>query len=213
MNTSQTLSKPYSTMEEWLNTISHGLGFLAAIVGFVFLSLKAEGLYAHVVITIYATSMLLMFLSSTLYHACRNVKLKQVFKVIDHSAIYLLIAGTYTPFMLLSVGGWLGIGAMILIWSIALTGVLFKCFAARKYPKLSVITYLLMGWLALFFIYPLYLALSATGLWLLVCGGLCYTVGVLFYVAKQVQYTHAIWHTFVVGGCMCHYFAIYYAVL
>jgi hemolysin III len=213
MNSPQTLSKPYSTVEEWLNTISHGLGILAAIVGFVFLSLKAEGVYAHVVVSIYAASMLLMFLSSTLYHACRHAKLKQVFKVIDHSAIYLLIAGTYTPFMLLSVGGWLGIGAMILIWSIALTGVLFKCFAGGKYPKLSVITYLLMGWLALFFIYPLYLALSATGLWLLVCGGLCYTVGVVFYVAKQVQYTHAIWHTFVVGGCICHYFAIYYAVL
>lgn len=212
--TQQSHSKrPYSVIEEWLNAITHGLGFIAAVLGFVALLLKAQGFYAQVVVTIYASSMLMMFLSSTLYHSVTQPNLKFVLKVIDHSAIYLLIAGTYTPFMLLSVGGWLGVGATIMIWTIGLSGVVFKCFVKGGFPKLSVILYVLMGWLALFFIYPLYHALPGGGMWLLVLGGLCYTFGVLFYVAKKVQYTHAIWHAFVVAGCICHFFAIYDYVL
>ena len=213
MNSVQVSKAPYSVIEEWCNASTHGLGFIAAIVGLVFLCLKAEGTYAQTVVVIYASSMMLMFLSSTLYHAITLPKIKRLFKVIDHSAIYLLIAGTYTPFMLVSVGGWLGIAATVLIWSIALSGIAFKIFARGKFPKLSLITYLLMGWLALFFIYPLYQALPVEGLRLLVLGGLCYTVGVVFYVAKKFQFTHAIWHAFVVAGCLCHFFAIYHYVI
>lgn len=205
--------KPYSAIEEWINASTHGLGFVASIAGMVLLLFKAQGLYAQIVVCIYATSMLLMFLSSTLYHAARAPKTKLVFKVIDHSAIYLLIAGTYTPFMLLSVGGLTGIIAMILIWGIALTGIMFKIFATGRFPKLSLITYLLMGWLALAYVYPLYKALPSAGMMLLVAGGLCYTFGVIFYIAKKIQYTHAIWHGFVVGGCFCHYLAIYRYVI
>lgn len=205
--------RPYSILEEWLNASTHGLGFAAAIVGLVALLVKAQGLYAQIVVAIYAISMLMMFLSSTLYHSVSQPKLKLILKVIDHSAIYLLIAGTYTPFMLISVGGWTGIGASILIWSIAVSGIVFKCCVKGGFQKLSVVLYVVMGWLALFFIYPLYQALPAGGMWLLVLGGLCYTIGVLFYVAKKVQFTHAIWHAFVVAGCMCHFFAIYNYVL
>jgi hemolysin III len=115
--------------------------------------------------------------------------------------------------MLLSVGGWLGIGATIMIWTIAVSGIVFKCFVKGGFQKLSVILYIVMGWLALFFIYPLYQALPAGGMWLLVVGGLCYTIGVLFYIAKKVQFTHAIWHAFVVAGCMCHFLAIYHYVV
>jgi hemolysin III len=157
--------------------------------------------------------MILMFLSSTLYHWAKSPNLKALLKVVDHSAIYLLIAGTYTPFMLLAIGGWVGLAGMIIVWSIALVGITCKIFANQRFPKLSVITYLLMGWIAIFFIYPLYNALTTQGLWLLVAGGLCYTVGVLFYVAKKVQFTHAIWHVFVVAGCICHFFSIYYHVI
>ena len=209
MNQSNTLTKSYSSGEELLHAGIHGLGFIAAVIGLILLLFRAEGIFAQVVSTIYAVSMMMMFLSSTLYHSVRNQDLKLVLKTIDHSAIYLLIAGTYTPLMLLTIGGWLGGTAIGLIWGIALVGVLFKCFARGRFPKLSVITYLLMGWLAVLFIYPLYQALPAEGMWLLVSGGLFYTIGVLFYVAKKVKYTHAIWHVFVAGGCACHFFLIY----
>ena len=204
---------PYTMVEEWFNASTHCIGFIVALVGLVFLLTKAQGAYAQLIVSVYAVSMLLMFLSSTLYHAVSHPNTKQVLKIIDHVAIYLLIAGTYTPFMLLSIGGWLGKTATVLIWLVALAGILFKCFARGRFPKLSVITYLLMGWFAVLFIYPLYQALPAGGMWLLVMGGLCYTVGVLFYVAKKIQFTHAIWHAFVVGGCLCHFFAIYHYVI
>jgi hemolysin III len=205
--------RPYSPLEELLNTFTHGLGAIAAIVGLIFMLLKVEGIYGQFACLVYGLSMILMFLSSTFYHWAKSPNLKALLKVIDHSAIYLLIAGTYTPFMLLAIGGWVGLTGMIIVWSIALVGITCKIFANQRFPKLSVITYLLMGWIAIFFIYPLYNALNTYGLWLLVAGGLCYTVGVLFYVAKKNQFTHAIWHMFVVVGCMCHFFSIYYHVI
>jgi hemolysin III len=209
MNHSNAIHKTYSPLEERLNTVSHGLGVIAAIVGLILLLMRVNGIYGQLACWIYGLSMILMFLSSTLYHSAKSPNVKALLKVIDHSAIYLLIAGTYTPLMVLAIGGWVGLMGMIIVWSIALVGITFKIFANQRFPKLSVITYLLMGWLAVFFIYPLYNALTTQGLWLLVAGGLCYTIGVLFYVAKKVQYTHAIWHVFVVAGCVCHFFAIY----
>ena len=154
-----------------------------------------------------------MFLSSTLYHATSHHRAKGWLKLFDHSAIYLLIAGTYTPLLLVSIGGVLGITMTAIIWSLAIGGVAFKLVAQHRFPKVSVMTYLLMGWIALGLIYPLYVALPGAGLWLLVAGGLCFSVGVCFYVAKKVKYTHAIWHMFVIGGCSCHYFSIYYFVV
>ena len=213
MTASNLALRPYSPLEEWLNTFTHGLGVIAATVGLIFLLLKVEGIYGQFACLIYGLSMILMFLSSTLYHWAKSPNLKALLKVVDHCAIYLLIAGTYTPFMLLAIGGWVGLAGMIIVWSIALVGITCKIFANQRFPKLSVITYLLMGWIAIFFIYPLYNALTTQGLWLLVAGGLCYTVGVLFYVAKKVQFTHAIWHVFVVAGCICHFFSIYYHVI
>jgi hemolysin III len=213
MNHSNPILKNYSPLEERLNYISHAAGVLAAVVGMIFLLMKADGLYAQFACLVYGLSMILMFLSSTLYHLAKNPSIKAFLKVVDHSAIYLLIAGTYTPFMILAIGGWVGLTGMTIVWSIALLGIFFKIFAKQHFPKLSVITYLLMGWIAVFFCYPLYNALAAQGLWLLVGGGLCYTVGVLFYVAKKVQFTHTIWHVFVVAGCVCHFFSIYYHVI
>ncbi|WP_088330346.1 hemolysin III family protein [Lacimicrobium sp. SS2-24] len=206
-------SRPYSVAEEWLNALSHGLGFVIAIAGLVFLLLRSEDSLSITASAIYGSSLLLMFLSSTLYHSVTGHPLKGWLKLFDHSAIYLLIAGTYTPFMLVSVGGWVGTLGTVLIWSIALAGVIFKWFARHRFPRLSVSLYLIMGWLAIAFIYPLYQALPSSGLWLLLAGGLCFTLGVVFYMAKKIQYTHAIWHLFVVGGCTCHYLAIYYYVL
>ena len=205
--------KPYTIVEEWLNALSHGIGCIASVVGLVFLLSRAADTLAQVASIIYGVSMIAMFLSSTLYHAFTNPNIKSVLKVIDHSAIYLLIAGTYTPFMLLAVGGWVGVIGISLVWALAIIGVGFKCLAAGRFPKISLMTYLLMGWLAIFFIYPLYMSLASEGLWLLVAGGLCYTVGVIFYVAKKIRYTHPIWHLFVTAGCICHFFSIYYYVV
>jgi hemolysin III len=205
--------RPYSPLEESLNAITHGIGFIAAFVGLVFMLLRVDGLYGQIACVVFGFSMMLMFLSSTLYHGVTRPDLKKVLKTIDHSAIYLLIAGTYTPLMVLAVGGTIGLIAMVLIWSIAIAGVLFKCFANNRFPKLSLLTYLLMGWLAVFFIYPLYNALETTGFYLLIAGGLCYTVGVVFYAAKKIQFTHAIWHLFVAAGCFCHFLAIYSYVI
>ena len=203
----------YSPLEEWLNSITHGIGFVLAVVGLVFLLIDAETSLAITVSAVYGSSLSLLFLASTLYHSVTHSQAKQWFKLFDHSAIYLLIAGTYTPFMLVSLGGWLGGIASVVIWLIAVTGVVFKCFVRHRYPKLSVITYLIMGWLAVLLAYPLYQALPGGGMWLLVAGGVCFSVGVLFYVAKKIKYTHAVWHLFVLAGCACHYFSIYHFVI
>ena len=205
--------QPYSAPEECLNCISHGLGCVFAIMGLVYLLTAASSTMAVTVSAIYGSSLILMFLSSTIYHAVTSPELKFKFKIIDHSAIYLLIAGTYTPFLLLGLGSELGMLATVVIWSIGLFGIGFKIIAQGAYPKISVATYLLMGWLALVLIYPLYQSLAPGAFWLLLAGGLCFSVGVLFYVAKKVKYTHAVWHIFVVAGCACHYFSIYHYLL
>ena len=207
------LKNAYSPLEEWLNSLTHGAGFIAAVVGLVYLILNSEGALSVTVSAVYGSSLALLFLASTLYHAISKQEIKQWFKLFDHSAIYLLIAGTYTPFMLVSLGGWLGIVSSIIIWSIAIIGVVFKCFVRHRFPKLSVITYLIMGWLAVLLAYPLYLALPGQGMWLLVAGGIFFNIGVFFYVAKKVKFTHTIWHLFVLAGCACHYFSIYHFVI
>ncbi len=206
-------ARAYSIIEEWLNSVSHGVGLVAAIVGLIFLLNRADDTLSLVTVSIYGSTLILMFLSSTLYHAISHHKAKEWLKLFDHSAIYLLIAGTYTPLLLVSIGGILGIVMTTLIWALAFAGVAFKLVAQHRFPKVSVMTYLLMGWIAIGLIYPLYVALPGAGLWLLVAGGLCFSVGVCFYVAKKVKYTHAIWHVFVIGGCGCHYFSIYYFVV
>jgi len=206
-------AKAYSVLEEWLNSVSHGLGLIAAIIGCAFMLQKAEGALTVSAAAIYGITLILMFLSSTLYHATSHEKTKAWLKLFDHSAIYLLIAGTYTPFLLISIGGMLGMVMTGVVWSLAIGGVAFKLIAQHKYPKVSVMTYLAMGWIALGLIYPLYMALPSAGLWLLVAGGLSFSIGVCFYVAKKVKYTHAIWHIFVIGGCGCHYLSIYYYVV
>ncbi|RDV28172.1 hemolysin III family protein [Alteromonas aestuariivivens] len=205
--------RAYSGTEECLNSVTHGLGCIAAIAGLVFMLLRAEDVLAITAAAVYGSTLILMFLSSTLYHAIHHNRAKGVLKLFDHSAIYLLIAGTYTPLLLVSIGGWLGITMTAVIWALALGGVIFKLVARHEFPKVSVATYLLMGWIALGLIYPLYLALPGTGLWLIVAGGVCFSIGVFFYVSKKVKYTHAIWHLFVIGGCCCHYFSIYYYVV
>lgn len=203
----------YSTREELANSISHGIGFILGIVGLVLLLVQAVADGANpLAITsysLYGASMILLFLASTLYHAIPHPKAKYWLKKFDHCAIYVLIAGTYTPFLLVGLNSPLATGLMVVIWSMALIGVLFKLVFAHRFEALSLITYLTMGWLSLVVIYQLANALPLGALLLLAGGGLIYSLGVIFYASKRIRFNHAIWHGFVLGGCFCHFMAIY----
>ncbi|ELV8760588.1 hemolysin III family protein [Vibrio fluvialis] len=203
----------YSVKEEVANAISHGVGLILGIVGLVLLLVKAVDHRADaltiVSMSIYGGSMIALFLASTLYHAIPHQNAKRWLKTFDHCAIYLLIAGSYTPFLLVSLRTPLAFGLMIVIWSIALIGIIMKIAFVYRFKRLSLVTYLAMGWLSLIAIYQLALNLDVGGLTLLAAGGVVYSLGVIFYVAKRIPYNHAIWHAFVLAGCACHFLAIY----
>ncbi|AFP71489.1 hemolysin [Enterobacter kobei] len=156
--------------------------------------------------SLYGGSMILLFLASTLYHAIPHQRAKIWLKKFDHCAIYLLIAGTYTPFLLVGLNSPLSRGLMIVIWSLALLGILFKLTIAHRFKVLSLVTYLTMGWLSLIVVYQLAIKLAVGGVTLLAVGGVVYSLGVIFYVCKRIPYNHAIWHGFVLGGSVCHFF-------
>ncbi|MCG6414829.1 PAQR family membrane homeostasis protein TrhA [Vibrio fluvialis] len=203
----------YSVKEEVANALSHGVGLILGIVGLVLLLVKAVDHRADaltiVSMSIYGGSMIALFLASTLYHAIPHQNAKRWLKTFDHCAIYLLIAGSYTPFLLVSLRTPLAFGLMIVIWSIALIGIIMKIAFVYRFKRLSLVTYLTMGWLSLIVIYQLALNLDVGGLTLLAAGGVVYSLGVIFYVAKRIPYNHAIWHAFVLAGCACHFLAIY----
>ncbi|HAI06296.1 MAG TPA: hemolysin III family protein, partial [Pantoea sp.] len=162
--------------------------------------------------SLYGGSMILLFLASTLYHAIPNGRARPWLKKLDHCAIYLLIAGTYTPFLLVGLRSPLAYGLMVVIWSLALAGIIFKLTIAHRFKVLSLVTYLCMGWLSLIVVYQLAMTLAPGGIWLLAIGGIIYSLGVIFYVARRIPFNHAIWHGFVLGGCVCHFCAIYFYV-
>lgn len=200
--------------EEVANSISHGLGLVAAIVGTPFLILSASD-YADVSfvvgVSIFSSTMILLYLASTLYHAMPRGKAKYVFRVIDHSAVYLLIAGTYTPFMLGVLEGAWGWSLLAAVWTLALIGVGLKAFGKASHPAISTTLYVVLGWLILIVIKPLVSLMEPNGLLLLVLGGVLYTLGVVFFVIdSRLRYGHFVWHLFVVGGTVCHYFSIFY---
>lgn len=207
------IAQGYTLAEEIANSISHGIGLVFGIVGLVLLLGQAADTHASTLaITSYALyggSMILLFLASTLYHAVPHPRAKIWLKKFDHCAIYLLIAGTYTPFLLVGLDSPLARGLMVVIWSLALLGILFKLTIAHRFKVLSLVTYLAMGWLSLVVIYQLATRLSPGGVTLLALGGLIYSLGVIFYVCKRIPYNHAIWHGFVLGGSVCHFLAIY----
>lgn len=202
----------YKTKKEELwNAISHGIGFALAIPALVFLILKGaqSGKAIQVVsYTIFGASMLLLFLMSTLLHRM-PVKVKKLFSILDHSAIYVLIAGTYTPFALISLQGALGWTLFGIIWGLAVLGILFKVFFIHRYEFVSLIFYIVMGWLIVIAIKPLIQSITMQGFLLLLSGGLLYTVGAIFYAWRRIPYNHAIWHLFVIAGSVCMYFSIY----
>jgi len=202
----------YSVGEEIANTISHGIGALLSVAALTLLLIDAylsESVIKITSFTVYGSSLILLFLASTMYHAVTNEKAKQVFKLLDHCAIYLLIAGTYTPLMLITLHGTLGYWMLVLIWSLALAGILFKIKFGHKFKILSLLTYVGMGAISLTVIHKLQQALSYNAMLLLAIGGLIYFAGIFFYTHKKIPFNHAIWHLFVLAGAGCHFFLIY----
>jgi hemolysin III len=205
-----------SPAEEIANSISHGLGFVLAAAGAPILVVAAtrRGTLGDLVaVSVFAAAMVLMYLSSTLYHALPQGRAKRVFHVLDHAAIYLLIAGTYTPFTLgVLKGGW-GWTLFGLVWGLAALGVLMKAFAGIRWHGVSTAVYVGMGWLVLIAAKPLWDSLPAAGLAWLLAGGLAYTVGVYFYLSERMRFGHLVWHLFVVAGTACHFVAVWqYAI-
>ncbi|MFC1552658.1 hemolysin III family protein [Candidatus Latescibacterota bacterium] len=209
-------AKKYTRGEEIANSITHGIGALLSISGLVVLVVLAAfaGDALRIVsFSIYGSTLILMYLASTVYHSCSAPRLKRILRIVDHSNIYLLIAGTYTPFMLVSVrGGW-GWSIFGVIWGLALTGIIINVFFFGKARKLSLAAYVLMGWLCVIALREMISALQPAGMIWLAAGGLFYTFGVVFYVWKSLPYNHAVWHLFVLSGSLCHFFAIFFYVL
>lgn len=207
----QTPIRIYSLGEEIFHSISHGIGVGLSIAGLTLLLVLAV-LYGNpaqiISFTIYGVTLIVLYLASTLYHSFQNPRVKQVFKRIDHASIYLLIAGTYTPFLVVAIQGVWGWALLVIIWGLALMGISFKTFFIHRFKKLSVLTYILMGWLCVVALNEMIANIPPGGLIWLAAGGIFYTVGVIFYVMKNVPYTHAVWHLFVLAGSICHFFAV-----
>jgi len=203
-------------MEEIMNAITHGIGTLLAVAGLVLLTVFAYqyGEIWHIVsFTIYGTTLVLLYLASTLYHSFTNERVKYIFKILDHSAIYLLIAGTYTPFTLVPLHGTLGWSVFGLVWGLAVLGIVLKIFFVGRFKVISTLCYIAMGWLIIIAIKPLIAAVPTFGIMWLIIGGLFYTLGSVFYLWHKLPYNHAIWHLFVLAGSISHFIAVFFYVL
>jgi len=210
-DTVSTTNREPSLGEEIANSVSHGVGFFLALVATPFLVVAAarRGDSAAIVgASVFAATTAVLYLASTLYHALPKNKAKQIFRVIDHSAIFLLIAGTYTPFTLGVLRGTWGWTLFGLVWSLAILGIVLKSVGGIGYPRLSTALYVGMGWLALIAIRPLWVHVPVAGWLWLIAGGLAYTSGIAFYAAERVRYGHFVWHVFVLMGTVCHFFAV-----
>jgi len=202
-------------LEEILNAVTHGIGAalaVAALVGMLVYYYN-DGVWHLTSCLVYGTSLILLYLASTLYHSFKNERLKLIFKFIDHAAIYVVIAGSYTPFALIPLRGDLGWMIFTVVWSLALAGIIFQIFCVKKFRLLGTICYLGMGWFAVVMIQPLLHRLPIDAIYWLIAGGLFYTVGAVFYLFKKIPFNHAIWHLFVLVGSAAHFVAIFKFVL
>lgn len=212
----QAVTGQYSLAEEIAHSITHGLGLVLSVVALVVLVVFAS-LYGnawHIVsCSIYGSTLVLLYAASTFYHALSTPRAKVFFRTLDHSAIYLLIAGTYTPFLLVNLrGGW-GWSLLCVVWGLAFVGVVRELSLRRPAKLLNVCLYLGLGWIAAVAAKPMFDSIAAGGLLLIALGGLAYTAGVVFYCWNRVPYNHAIWHIFVLAGSMLHYFAVLFFVI
>ena len=208
-------AKKRVSFDELANSVTHGIGLGLSIAGFaalLVLAIARGGAWQIASCAIYGVTLICVYASSTLYHGLPSRRVKRIFRIFDHSAIFLLIAGTYTPFLLVNLrGGW-GWSLLGIVWGLAAVGIVLKVWFVDRHPILSTGVYVLMGWLALIAVKPLFLAVPTIGLIWLLAGGLMYTVGVVFYAWKRIPYNHVVWHLFVMAGSTCHYFAVVYSV-
>lgn len=205
----------YSDKEERLNILTHAFGLLLSIVGLPFLIGKStdfEGFWKPTSLIIYGISMIILYAASTFYHAAKEAKLRRRLNIFDHAAIYVLIAGTYTPFTMIVLEGTIGWVLFGITWFFALVGIILKLFYTGKFDKLSTIMYVLMGWEIVFVIKPLMDNFSTAGLKLLILGGVFYTLGAILYSIKKLPFNHAIFHIFVILGSISHFLCIFYYV-
>ncbi|MEO5600009.1 MAG: hemolysin III family protein [Cyclobacteriaceae bacterium] len=209
MGTEHSVKSPVKTAmrEEIANAITHGIGAILALIALVFLIIYAnEG--SKISFSIYGITLVLLYLMSTLYHSLSRTRAANLFRKFDHMAIFLLIAGTYTPFCLTILDGWLRWTMLGTVWGCAILGIILKSLFTGKFEWLSVLIYIVTGWMVMVAIKPMYEFLSPTGFTLLVSGGLAYTIGTFFYVTKRIRYNHSIWHLWVLAGSAFHFFAV-----
>jgi len=209
-------TQPYSLPEEIANSVTHGIAFLLAIAALAVMVVFAalHGTAWHVVAcSLYGSTLTLLYAASTLYHSIRQPKAKAILKIIDHAAIYLLIAGTYTPFLLVPMRGPWGWSLFGVLWGSALVGIGFKIFLAGRFTLLSTLVYVGMGWIVLIAIRPLWQSLPLGGILWLAGGGLLYTLGTVFYLCRRIPFSHAIWHLFVLAGSVCHFFSVMFYII
>jgi hemolysin III len=204
-------TRPYTAGEELANSLTHGLGAALSAIALILLvaysSLRGDGWHLASC-TIYGVTLVLLYTASTLYHAVPNPRAKRILKIVDHASIFLLIAGTYTPFLLVTLQGPWGWGLFGAVWGIAAAGIVMKLFWTGRFRYLSTGLYLAMGWIVMIALKPLVASLPPGGLILLGAGGLLYTLGTIFYLWKQLLFGHAIWHGFVLAASICHFFSI-----
>lgn len=203
--------RPQSTGEEIANSVSHGVGFVLAIAALPVLVVNAlpHGAAAVTGAAVFAATLALLYLTSTLYHAITDARAKRVLRVLDHAAIYLLIAGTYTPFTIGVLRGPWGWSLLGVLWTLAIAGIVLKSTAGFRWPKLSVVLYVIMGWLVVIAAKPLAERMAPAGIAWLLAGGLAYTLGVVPYVMPRVKYAHFVWHLAVMAGTACHFVAVW----
>lgn len=208
--------KYYPEVEEKINVVSHALGLLLSIVALIMLILRAnlQGNVWHIVsFSIYGASLIILYAASTLFHSSKNIKLRHRLNIVDHASIYVLIAGTYTPYVLVTLKGPTGWAIFGVIWGCAMGGIILKFFFIGKYYLLSTIMYVLMGWIMIFAVKPLINNLAPEGIFWLLAGGVAYTIGAIFFSISKIKFNHAIFHIFVLLGSFFHFLSIYIYVL
>ena len=208
--------KHYSSTEERINIGSHAVGFVLSIVALVLL-VRYASIYGnawHIVsFSVFGVSLMVLYAASTVYHSAKNPQFRRKMRVVDHASIYILIAGTYTPFTLVTLNGVTGWVLFGVTWGMAVTGIILKLFYTGRYDSISTLMYVFMGWIIVFAIEPLINNLSSDGLFWLIAGGMAYTTGAILYSIKKIKFNHAIFHLFVLIGSVCHFISVYFYVL
>jgi hemolysin III len=201
----------YTPCEERLHSVTHGIGTGLSVIGLIaliVLTIPHGNVYQLVGFSIYGTTLVTLYLASTLYHGLQHPGAKRILRIIDHASIFLFIAGTYTPFVLVNIRNTFGWTILITIWILAISGISLKTFFIQRFNKLAIVAYILMGWLGVIGFNQLLANVPIGSIIWLVAGGIAYTVGIVFYMLKKVRYTHAAWHLFVLTGSICHYCAV-----